>query len=133
MTEGKKRKNGMVVMGDHAVLFECLAVANLVFTVYTIKINKEANDMAVKALNFKMDEMDILDMKNVAGIYHMSVTDLIKNAVREYITELKKDPFYRLTTNVQEASVEESAEILKEIENLNDDDLTIVSSKRLSV
>ncbi len=89
--------------------------------------------MAVKALNFKMDEMDILDMKNVAGIYHMSVTDLIKNAVREYITELKKDPFYRLTTNVQEASVEESAEILKEIENLNDDDLTIVSSKRLSV
>ncbi len=89
--------------------------------------------MAVKALNFKMDENDILEMKNVAGVYHMSVTDLIKNAINDYIAELKKDPFYRLTMNVQDASEEESAEILKDIENLSDDDLTIVSKKRFSV
>ena len=89
--------------------------------------------MAVKALNFKMDESDILDMKNVAGIYHMSVTDLVKNAIKEYTTELKNDPFYRLTMNVQDASAEESSEILKEIKNLSDDDLTIVSKKRFSV
>ncbi len=89
--------------------------------------------MAVKALNFKMDEADIRDIKDVAGVYHMSVTDLIKNALKEYISELKKDPFYRLTKNIQEASVEESDEILKEIGNLSDDDLTIVSSKRFSI
>lgn len=89
--------------------------------------------MAVKALNFKMDEVDIRDMKAVAGVYNMTVTDLIKNAVREYITELKKDPFYRLTMNIQDASAEESKEILGEIENLSDDDLTIACTKRFDV
>ena len=89
--------------------------------------------MALKAMNFKMDEADVQDMKAVAGVYNMSVTDLIKNAVREYITELKKDPFYRLTTNIQEASAEESDEILTEIEALSDDDLTIASAKRFNV
>lgn len=88
--------------------------------------------MAVKAMNFKMEEADIRDMKAVAGVYNMSVTDLIKNAVREYITELKKDPFYRLTTNIQEAFAEESEEILGEIEGLTDDDLTIASVKRFN-
>ena len=88
--------------------------------------------MAVKAMNFKMEEADIRDMKAVAGVYNMSVTDLIKNAVRQYITELKKDPFYRLTTNIQEASAEESEEILGEIDGLTDDDLTIASVKRFN-
>ncbi len=86
--------------------------------------------MAIKAMNFKMDEADICDMKAVARVYNMSVTDLIKNAVREYISELKKDPFYRLTTNIQEASAEESEEILCEINGLTDDDLSIASIKR---
>ena len=89
--------------------------------------------MATKAMNFKMDEADILDMKRVAGVFNMSVTDLIKNAVKAYLAELKNDPFYRLTVNVQDASGEESAEILAEIEGLTDDDLTISSSKRFPV
>ena len=88
--------------------------------------------MATKAMNFKMEEADIRDMKAVAGVYNMSVTDLIKNAVRQYIAELKKDPFYRLTTNIQEASAEESKEILGEIDGLTDDDLTIASVKRFN-
>ena len=89
--------------------------------------------MTVKAMNFKMEEADILDMKAVAGVYNMSVTDLIKNAVKEYITELKKEPFYRLTMNIQEASAEESEEILGEIDGLTDDDLVIASTKRFNV
>lgn len=89
--------------------------------------------MAVKAMNFKMDEADIRDMKTVAGVYNMSVTDLIKNAVKEYITELKKDPFYRLTTNVQEASAEESEEILSELADMSEEDLKIASVKRFGV
>lgn len=89
--------------------------------------------MAVKAMNFKIDEADIRDIKAVAGVYNMSMTELIKNAVREYIAELKKDPFYKLTTNIQEASAKESEEILGEIEALSDDDLTITSSKRFKV
>jgi len=89
--------------------------------------------MATRALNFKMDEAEILDMKHVAGVFNMSVTDLIKNAVKEYLNELKSDPFYRLTANVQDASEEESAEILEEIEGMTDDDLTIASTKRFTV
>ena len=89
--------------------------------------------MATRAINFKMDETEILDMKHVAGVFDMSVTDLIKNAVREYLSELKSDPFYRLTANVQDASEEESAEILSEIEGLTDDELTIASTKRFTI
>ena len=89
--------------------------------------------MATKAMNFKMDEAEILDMKQVARVFNMSVTDLIKNAVKEYLAELKNDPFYRLTVNVQDASDEETAEILTEIEGMTDDDLTITSTKRFSV
>lgn len=89
--------------------------------------------MATKAMNFKMDEAEILEMKHVAGVFNMSVTDLIKNAVKEYLNELKSDPFYRLTANVQDASEEESAEILEEIEGMTDDDLTIASTKRFTV
>lgn len=89
--------------------------------------------MAIKALNFKMEESDILDMKQVAGVFHMSVTDLIKNAVKQYIAELKNDPFYRLTANVEAVSEEETEEILAEIESLSDDDLTISSTKTFTV
>ena|GEM_PF-722835 len=89
--------------------------------------------MATRAMNFKMDETDILDMKHVAGVFNMSVTDLIKNAIKEYLAELKSDPFYRLTANMEDASEEESAEILTEIESLTDDDLTISSVKRFTV
>ena len=89
--------------------------------------------MAVKALNFKMDETDILDMKQVASVFNMTVTDVVREAIREYVERMKKDPFYRLTSNVQEASAEESADILEEIESLSDDDLTISSSERITV
>ena len=89
--------------------------------------------MAVKAMNFKMDEAEILDMKNVASVFHMTVTDVIKEAVREYVDKMKNDPFYRLTANVEDASAEEIAEILEEIQGLSDDDLTISSARRFSV
>ncbi len=89
--------------------------------------------MSIKAINFKMEETDILDMKAVASVYNMSVTELIKNALKEYIAGLKKDPFYRLTSNVQEASAEETEEILEEIGSLTDADLAISSVKQFTV
>ena len=85
--------------------------------------------MATKALNFKMDEADINDMKKVAGVFNISVTDLVKQAVKEYIEELKNDPFYRLTVNVEDASAEETEEIFAEIDRMNDDDLSITSTR----
>ena len=84
--------------------------------------------MAMKALNFKMEESEILAMKEAAGVFNMSMTDLVRNGVREYIEELKKDPYYRLTANVRDAEEAEAAEILSAVDNLSDDDLTIASS-----
>lgn len=89
--------------------------------------------MAVKAMNFKLDEIDINEMKQVASVYHMTVTDVVKEAVREYVVKMKQDPFYKLTANVQEADMKESAEILGEIESLSDDDLSISSVERVRV
>ena len=89
--------------------------------------------MAVKALNFKMDEVEIADVKQVASVYHMTVTDVVKEALREYLEKLKADPFYRLTANMQEADEAESAEILGAIDSLTDDDLTIASTERVEV
>ena len=117
---------------DSAFFQGCAKLVIRVFTVYTDYKDMEVYDMAVKAMNFKMDEADIRDMKAVAGVYNMSVTDLIKNAVKEYMDELKKDPFYRLTTNVQEASAEESGEILSAIAEMSEDDLKIASAKRFN-
>ncbi|MBR0514924.1 MAG: hypothetical protein IJK06_11835 [Clostridia bacterium] len=89
--------------------------------------------MAVKALNFKMEESEILAMKEVAEVFHISMTDIVRNGVREYIAELKKDPFYRLTANVRDASEEESAEVLSAIADLSDDDLSISSAKTFTL
>jgi hypothetical protein len=74
-----------------------------------------------------------IDMKEVAGGAHMSGTDFAKNVAKEYVTKSKADTYYRLTANAQDASAEESEEILSEIKGLSDDDLAIVSAKRFSV
>lgn len=89
--------------------------------------------MATKAMNFKMEEADIVDMKQVASVFNMTVSDILKNGAKEYVAKLKRDPFYRLTANVQDASAEESEEILAEINSLSDDDLVIASAKRFIV
>jgi hypothetical protein len=89
--------------------------------------------VATKALNFKMEETEILDMRKVASVFNMTLTDVVREAVKEYIEKMKKDPFYRLTVNVEDASAEESAEILTEIDRLTDDDLSIASEKQITI
>ena len=84
--------------------------------------------MATKAMNVKLDEGIILEVKDVASVFHMTITD-----VNDYLPRMKRDPFYRLTANVKEASAEESAEILSELETLTDEDLTISSTKKYNV
>ena len=43
------------------------------------------------------------------------------------------DPICRLMTNVEDASVEESEEVLSAISKLNDSDLSTISTKRFKV
>lgn len=89
--------------------------------------------MAVKALNFKMEEEEILQMKEVASVFNMTLTDAYREAAKEYVEKMKNDPFYRLTANIRNASPEETAEVLKEIESMTDDDLSIASVKHKTV
>ncbi len=89
--------------------------------------------MATKALNIKMDEDRMADIKKIAAVFHMSVTEIIMDALDEYLPKLKKDPFYRLTSNVEDASAEEAKEILDEIAALEDEDFKISSIKHFSV
>ena len=89
--------------------------------------------MATKAMNVKLDEGIILEVKDAASVFHMTITDVINEALNDYLPRMKRDPFYRLTANVKEASAEESAEILSELETLTDEDLTISSTKKYNV
>ena len=89
--------------------------------------------MAAKAVNLKLDESRIMDIKHVASVFHMTMTDVINEALDAYIPKMKQDPFYRLTANVEEASNAESLEILSEIDDLSDEDLEITTVKHFTV
>lgn len=89
--------------------------------------------MATKALNIKMDEDRLADIKSVAAVFHMSMTDVVMDALDEYLAKMKNDPFYRLTVNVEDASEEEMQEVLGGLDALTDDDLQIASVKHFSV
>ena len=85
--------------------------------------------MATRAMNVKMEESTILAVRKAASVYNLTMTEIIKEALDEYLEKLQNDPFYRLTASVEEASEEESAEILSELDELADDDLTISLKK----
>lgn len=85
--------------------------------------------MANKIVNFKMNEEKIMELKEVATIFNLSITEIILEALNEYIKKLKEDPYYRLCSNIEEASEEESKEILEEIDKLTPEDLEIVEVK----
>ena len=79
--------------------------------------------MATRAMNVKMEESTILAVRKAASVYNLTMTEIIKEALDEYLEKLQNDPFYRLTASVEEASEEESAEILSELDELTDDDM----------
>jgi len=89
--------------------------------------------MAVKAMNFKLEEDRIADMKGVANAFHMTMTDVVNAALDTYLAQKKKDPFYRLTLNVEEATAIESEEILGALNSMSDDDLKISSVKKITL
>ncbi|MCR5041708.1 MAG: hypothetical protein K6C36_06405 [Clostridia bacterium] len=89
--------------------------------------------MATRAMNLRVEENELAEMRAAASALHMTVTDVVRAAVREYLEEVRKDPYYILTSNVKEADAEESAEILEAVGELSADDLEIASSRRLEV
>ena len=55
----------------------------------------------------------------------MARYECVRLSSDEYLSKMNKDPFYRLTANIQDASEDETTEILNEIEIFSDDDLSI--------
>ena len=62
----------------------------------------------------------------------MTMIELIKEALKKYMKKLKKDPYYKLTVNVQEADRDESEEVISELDSMSNDDLSISSMKTVS-
>ncbi len=89
--------------------------------------------MAAKAINMKLDEQLLNDIKKIASVYHMTFSDTVREALGEYIEKMEADPFFRLTANVEEASAEESEDILSAINGLTDEDLEIASRRTVKV
>ncbi len=89
--------------------------------------------MATKAVNFKTDERRIDDMKAIAAVFNLTMTDMFNEAMDAYLSKLKADPFYRLSVGIPEASEEESAEILGALDAMTDDDLEITTVRHLAV
>ena len=92
--------------------------------------------MMTKALSFRVDDRDIAEIKQAASMYQMSVAGLLREAVREFIenrktAKKKKEDFFKRLENIEEASPEESAEILAMIENMTDDDWETASVKHV--
>ena len=89
--------------------------------------------MASRAVNLRLDEKDITDIKNVAAVFHMTFTAIIREALSEYLPGKMNDPYYRLTSNVAAASAGETEEILSAVESLSEDDLSIASTRKFKL
>ena len=89
--------------------------------------------MATKPVNLRLDEAQIMDIKEVAGIFSMSFTDVIREAVKDYLVKMKKDPFYRLTSNISEVTDEENKELVSELSSLTEDDMKVAETEVIRV
>ena len=89
--------------------------------------------MATKAVNFRLEDSLIAEARTVARVYNISLTDIIKESLAEYLSRKRNDPFYRLTANIEEVTDDENEELVNAIETLTADDLQIVRTEDLSV
>ena len=89
--------------------------------------------METETLNMKWDAESLEEIRRTARVFNMTVTELFKESAETKLAELKSSPFYRLTQNIEDASEEETEEILKEISGLSDDGLAVSSSTFITV
>ena len=87
--------------------------------------------MAAKQVNLRLDEAQISATKDIARIFNKSFTDIVRDALDSYIAGKKKDPYYILTSNVQEVSDAENEELSIQLEELTEDDLKIVKTEEI--
>ena len=89
--------------------------------------------MEKETLSIKWDAESLEEIRRTARVFNMTVPEFFKEAAEAKLAELKNHPFYRLTQDIEDASEEETEEILKEISGLSADDLTVSSSEVITV
>ena len=85
--------------------------------------------MATKSVNLRLENAQVLEIKKIAEAFQMSFTDVVRNALDEYLPKMERDPFYRLTANVREVSDKENEELAETIASLTDEDLQIEATE----
>ena len=89
--------------------------------------------METETLSMEWDAESLEEIRRTARVFNMTVTEFFKEAAEAKPAELKNSPFCRLTQNIEDASEEETLEILKEISGLSDDGLAVSSSTFITV
>lgn len=88
--------------------------------------------MASNVISVKWDWDAFPWFKNGAYL-PMTVTESLNEAAQSKPAEMKNDSFHRLTENVEDASEEETEELLDIISKLSEDDLAISSREVIEV
>lgn len=78
-----------------------------------------------KTMSLKLDESLILDIKRISGIFNMTSSEFVRNAVKKEIAEKKNDFMVRMS-NVPYCEEKEEKELIEILSKLSDDDVKII-------
>ena len=79
----------------------------------------------MKAISLRLDEDMLDEIREVSKIYNITATELIREGIKNILTNKKNDIYFKLITNKTECYEKESAEIMSKINNLSEEDLTV--------
>lgn len=79
----------------------------------------------MKAISLRLDEDMLDEIREVSKIYNITATELIREGIKNILTNKKNDIYFKLITNKTECDEKESSEIMSKINNLSEEDLTV--------
>ena len=79
----------------------------------------------MKAISLRLDEDMLDEIREVSKIYNITTAELIREGIKNILTNKKNDIYFKLITNKTECYEKESAEIMSKINNLSEEDLTV--------
>ena len=79
----------------------------------------------MKAISLRLDEDMLDEIREVSKIYNITATELIREGIKNILTNKKNDIYFKLITNKTECDEKESAEIMSKINDLSEEALTV--------
>lgn len=87
----------------------------------------------MKAISLRLDEDMLDEIREVSKIYNITATELIREGIKNILTNKKNDIYFKLITNKTECDEKESAEIMSKINNLSEEDLTVTREEMFEI